>query len=385
MKLTLQTQLFPDADQAAKLQQAVGRFDAAADWLAGIAFDRRLADKYALQKIAYKELRERFGLPSDMAIRCIARVVEAYKRDKAIRPRFRTHAAVPYSMGKNIGFKGPDEVSISTLAGRVVVTFVMGKYQNERFGFSKGQCDLVLRSDGEWFLLVTVEVPEGTPIPSTDFIGVDLGVINIATDSDGGQHTGDDIEATRAEYAERRRVLDKAAAACKRRGKRPRNLRRAKLRQKKREQRFRKDVNHRISKKLVAKAKDTGRGIGLEDLQGIRDRHQFREPQRARMSGWAFFQLRTFIEYKAQLVGVPVALVDPRNTSRTCPECGHCEKANRKDRAGFECRVCGHRSHADLVGARDVASRARAAVNRPMVAKRHRESPGRVPRQATGL
>ena len=87
-------------------------------------------------------MRERFGLPSDMAIRCLAQVVEAYKRDKDVRPRFRTYAAVPYSMGKNIGFKGPDEVSISTLAGRVVVTFIMGQYQKERFGFSKGQCDL---------------------------------------------------------------------------------------------------------------------------------------------------------------------------------------------------------------------------------------------------
>ena len=386
MKLTLQTQLFPNADQAAKLQQAVEQFNAAAEWLAGIAFERRLANKFALQKIAYKELRERFGLPADMAIRCIARVVEAYKRDKDVRPKFRTRAAVPYSMGKNIGFKGPDRVSISTLAGRVVVAFVMGAYQAERFGLSKGQCDLVLRSDGKWFLLVTVDVPEGAAIPSTDFIGVDLGVINIATDSDGGQHTGDDIETTRTKYAERRRVLDKAAAACKRRGKRPQSIRRAKLRQKKREQRFRKDVNHRISKKLVAKAKDTGRGIGLEDLKGIRGRQRFRKPQRARMSGWAFFQLRTFIEYKAQLAGVPVALVDPRNTSRTCPECGHCEKANRKSQAEFECRVCGHCSHADLVGARNIASRARAAVNRPMVAKSHgEESSCRVPRQAAPL
>lgn len=89
------------------------------------------------------------------------------------------------------------------------------------------------------------------------------------------------------------------------------------------------------------------------------------------MSGWAFFPLRTFVESKAQLAGVLVVLVDPRNTSRTCPECGPCEKANRKSQAEFECRVCGHRSHADLVGARNIASRARAQVRVPMVAKRH--------------
>jgi putative transposase len=176
MKLTLQTQLLPDADQAAKLKATVGRFNEAADWLAGVASERKLSNKLALQKIAYRELRERFGLPADMAIRCIAQVVEASKRDKAKRPKFRRHAAVPFSMGKNIGFKGPDRVSISTLEGRVVVSFIMGAYQAERFGWSKGQCDLVLRRDGKWFLLVTVDVPDGTPIPPSDFLGVDLGV-----------------------------------------------------------------------------------------------------------------------------------------------------------------------------------------------------------------
>src|SRR4051794_34172556 len=114
MKLTLQLQLLPDPDQSARLKATVERFNAAADWLAGVAYQKQLANKYELQKLAYRELRERFALPADMAIRCIAQVVECYKRDKAIRPRFRKHAAVPYSMGKNIGFKGPDRVSIST-------------------------------------------------------------------------------------------------------------------------------------------------------------------------------------------------------------------------------------------------------------------------------
>jgi IS605 OrfB family transposase len=100
-------------------------------------------------------------------------------------------------------------------------------------------------------------------------------------------------------------------------------------------------VNHCISKGLVAKAKDTGRGIAVEDLEGIRDRTQFRKPQRFRVGGWAFFQLRQFITYKATLAGVVVVAVDPRNTSRTCSKCGHCEKANRKSQGEFECKGIG--------------------------------------------
>lgn len=207
MKLTLQTQLLPSSDHAVKLRATVERFNAAADWLAGIAFQRKLANKFALQKLCYTELRSRFGLPADTAIRCLAQVVETYKPDKNKRPRFRKHAAVPFSMGKNIGFKGPDRVSISTLEGRVVVPFVMGKYQEERFGWSRGQCDLVLRRDGQWFLLVTVDVPDGTKPPTTNFIGVDLGVENIAVASDGKQFSNRAIEAKRLAYASRRRAL----------------------------------------------------------------------------------------------------------------------------------------------------------------------------------
>ncbi|MGO9916178.1 MAG: RNA-guided endonuclease InsQ/TnpB family protein [Isosphaeraceae bacterium] len=375
MKLTLQTQLLPDAEAATKLKSTVERFNQAATWLTGVAFARKLANKFALQKLCYAELRERFGLPADTAIRCIAQVVVTYKRDKDKRPKFRKHASVPFSMGKNIGFKGPDRVSISTLDGRVVVPYVMGKYQAERFGFAKGQCDLVLRKDGKWFLLVTVDIPDEAKMPTKDFLGVDLGAINIAVDEDGDKHSSEPIEQVRRRNAGRRKTLDQAAAARKRRGKRPQNIRRAKCRQEQKEARFRKDVNHRISKKLVAKAKDTGRGIALEDLEGIRDRTQFRKPQRARISGWAFFQLRSFVEYKAALAGVPIELVDARNTSRTCPECGHCEKANRKSQSEFKCRHCGYSANADFVGARNIGSRARVAVNQPMVAKRHRDQP----------
>src|SRR4051794_1949969 len=104
MKLTLQVQLRPDAEAATRLKATVERFNEAADWLAGVAFERKLASKFLLQKLAYRELRERFGLPADTAIRCLAQVCEAYKRDRETRPKFRTHAAVPFSMGKNIGF-----------------------------------------------------------------------------------------------------------------------------------------------------------------------------------------------------------------------------------------------------------------------------------------
>jgi putative transposase len=121
------------------------------------------------------------------------------------------------------------------------------------------------------------------------------------------------------------------------------------------EARFRRHENHRISKDLVETAKRTGRGIALEDLEGIRERVTARGGDaRNRLSGWAFAQLGSFIGYKAQLAGVPVVYVDPRNTSRTCAECQHCERSNRKGQSEFQCKACGHEAHADVNAARNI-------------------------------
>ena len=181
-------------------------------------------------------------------------------------------------------------------------------------------------------------------------------MVNLAVDSDGETFRGEGVEAVRRRYAKHRRGLNKRGTKSARR-------RLCKVRR--REANFRRNENHIISKRLVEKAKATGRGIALEDLEGIRGRVNARRSQRSRLHGWAFHQLRQFVAYKAARAGVPVHFVDPRDTSRTCPECGHCHKRNRVNRDDFVCRGCGHRSAADLVGALNV--RSRAPVSAPIV------------------
>jgi putative transposase len=374
MKLTLQTRLLPDAAASARLKATVERFNEACNWLAGVVFEAKRSNRLELQRIAYRELRERFALPADTAIRAIARVADAFKRDKTKRPRFRKHAAVPYSMGKNIGFKGTDRVSISTLAGRVVVPFLMGAHQAERMGLKKGQCDLVLRKDGKWFLLVTVDVPERTRLPATDFLGVDLGIAQLATDSDGNAYSGAPIEQKRRKFNSRRKALGRAAGAKRRKGRQPKVIRRAQRLLTNKEARYRRDVNHGISKAIVGTAERSGRGIALENLKGIRGRVKARGGDaRNRLGGWAFAQLGTFLQYKARLAGVAVVRVEARNTSRQCAECGHIDKANRPSQSEFRCRACGHEAHADANAARNI--RARALVSGLKVAERHGAHP----------
>lgn len=368
MELTLQLKLLPTEDQATALRDTMARFNEACTWLAQHAFAQQCSNKLTLQRLYYHELRSRFGLSSQMAVRCLARVAGTYRRDKTLCPTFRPDAAMPYDQ-RIMRFDGLDQVSLLTLTGRVLIGFLIGPYHQQRFdAHEPRQCHLVVRDDRQWFLLVVVQVPDGTPIPPTDFLGVDLGVVNLATTSDGATHSGDGVEACRTRYAKYRQRLQRAAHVAQMDGKRPKNIRRALKRTARREARFRRDVNHCISKTLVAAATDNDCGIALEDLKDIRSRTRFRKPQRAKMTGWAFAQLRFFVEYKAQLAGVPVVLVDPRHTSQQCSVCGHIAKGNRPTQARFSCKHCGYTTNADVNAALNIRSRAR--VMAPIVAVR---------------
>jgi IS605 OrfB family transposase len=374
MKLTLQLQLLPDAGQKATLLETMERFNEAASFAAKVGFEAGVFSQPSIHERCYKEIRERFGLSAQMAVRAIGKAVEAFARDKTRCPSFKPHGAVTYDQ-RILGFKGLDKVSLWTLSGRMILPLIYGEYQGERFDRIKGQLDLIYRG-GKFFLYATIDLPEGAPIETKKFLGVDLGIVNIATDSDGGTHSGDDVERTRRRHHEnRQRFQKKRTKGTKKRLKKLAG----------REARFRKHENHRISKALVQQAKDTGRGISLENLDGLRDRTTVRAKDRPRHMGWSFFQLRSFVEYKAQLVGVPIVLVDPRNTSRTCNVCGHCEKANRKSQAEFLCKHCGHSANADLNAARNIRDRAECKPASKLAIDDPGWNPGEISRKATAL
>jgi putative transposase len=227
----------------------------------------------------------------------------------------------------------------------MILPLVYGEYQGERFDRIKGQCDLVLRR-GKWFLYATVDIPEQAPIVVADFLGIDLGIANIATDSDGGQYSGKPVEKVRRKHnLQRKRLGKKNSKGAKKKLKRIAG----------KEARFRKHQNHVISKTIVQTAKDTLRGISVEDLNDIRERLPvWSRDARNRLSGWSFAQLVGFLDYKAKLAGVSLVKVDPRNTSRTCSKCQHCEKDNRKSQEEFLCVSCGMSMNADVNAALNI-------------------------------
>jgi putative transposase len=354
MKLTINLKLRPSSEQHSYLVATLERANAACNVISETAWQTQTFGQYALHKATYYHIKVTSSLSAQMTIRCIAKVADAYKLDRNTPRTFRPHGSIAYD-DRILSFKPGDHVSLWTVAGRQTIPFVCGEYQRRFLPQRQGEADLVYFR-GTFYLSCTCTVEEPPETETSDLLGVDLGIVNIAMDSDGTGHSGAEVEHQRRVYAHRRRNLQRKRTPAAR----------LKLRHLTGTQaRYQRHVNHTISKILVSTAQRTGRGLALENLQGIRDRIRARRRQRARLANWSFAQLGYFVQYKARLAGVLVVFVDPWHTSQQCPHCLHTAKANRRTQAAFSCVSCGYAASADHVAALNIRSKARAAVNQP--------------------
>lgn len=179
------------------------------------------------------------------------------------------------------------------------------------------------------FVSVSVKVP---PITVTDkYIGVDLnttGHCAVATNPDTGKvwKMGKKAHYIHSKYKNMRKRLQKQGKYKK-------------VKQiKNKEQRILKDLNHKISRKIVNIARENGCGIKLEKLEGIRNNKKHRKSFNYSLNSWSFNQLQQMIDYKAKLLGIDVVYIDPHYTSQVCSKCGALGNRNGKV---FGCPKCG--------------------------------------------
>lgn len=357
MKLTAQVKLKPTHGQKEALLNTLTRVNEACNYISARAWETKTFRQYDLHKLVYYDTRERFGLRAQMTVRAIAKVADAYKAHKRCKRVFKPLGSIAFD-ARNLSWRthtNTPTVSISTMEGRQRIPFSAGERQRELLERRQGEADLLYRNN-EFYLYQCCDIGEPDSFVPDGWLGIDVGIVNIAVTSDGQIFSGDRIGAKRRHYEWRRASLQSVGTKSAKR-----RLRQLSGRQ----HRFQTDTNHCVSKTVVAAAKCTHRGIALEDLKGIRGRTKVRRGQRSRHSNWAFYQLRAFVQYKGLLAGVPVVLVDPRDTSKTCSKCGHCSKSNRPTRDKFCCTFCGHVAPADVNAAVNIA--AKATVNLPMV------------------
>ena len=183
MKQALIIKLVATQEQRGILLRTMERFNEACNYISQLAFDNRTASQVKLHHFAYRYLREYYGLSAQMAVRAVGKVVRQYRRDKSRLHGFRPHSAMVYD-SRILAWKGLDKVSILTLSGRLVIPTRIGEYQAAKVSPVVKETDLILRN-GIFYLAALVDVPEATPDDPVGTIGVDLGIVHLAVDSDG--------------------------------------------------------------------------------------------------------------------------------------------------------------------------------------------------------
>src|SRR5690554_1547146 len=218
----------------------------------------------------------------------------------------------------------------------------------------------VSQSSERWFVSIQTEREVAVPAPTGGAVGIDMGVARFATLSDGSHL------APLNSFKKHRVALRKAQQAMSRKTKFSNNWKKAKARVQKVQARIanaRRDTLHKAS----ATISQNHALVVLEDLQvgnmsrsakgsvaqpGRNVRQKSGLNRSILDQGW--YEFRRQLDYKLAWRGAHLIIVPPRNTSRTCPECGHVAAENRPSQARFACVECGYKANADHVAAINV-------------------------------
>lgn len=390
MKITLTAKLKLNhtREQKAALDAVTLSYRDALNYTSEQAFEMgKSSNQAAIQKQVYATLRERFGLGAQMACSVPRQVGATYKTlwtkvkqsaaKRAVNPKARRYKGLDqapkfvsrtlsYQYQRDYSFKKGQQVSISTLQGRLVLPYEgYAKHleyiaQGAEIGAGKLWYD---KRKKQYFLLVplSIELPDPDPMTHKQVVGVDVGMRYFATASNtSGKALFKSGKATlrKAErYAKARKSLQQKGT---------RSATRRLVALSGRERRFIADTNASLASEILSRFPHAF--IGVEELTGVRDRTERRSRKGSsektrkanrRRARWSYAELLGFLAYKAPLVGSMVVKVDAHYTSQTCPKCGHCSRDNRPQKGlMFVCESCGYQLHADLVGSRNVGLRA---------------------------
>ena len=341
--------------------------------------------KRFLHKVQYERIKEECpSLPTGL-VQCARDVaVEAVKAwnvkrtklkrkhpkkaERMRRPSMKEKCTMRYDV-RTVTMRG-SQLTFSTCGKRIRTIISIPKFFTGRYSPSEGWklkgANIGMDRKGRVFVNLIYECPD-PEIENNDgkIVGLDRGVYNIVTTSEGVHYGAKDARRVKRKYSHVRSELQKKGTrSAKRRLKAISSC----------EKRFVQDQNHCISKELADSDGDVSVYV-LEDLSSmnmLRLRGKSNKTMRKWLSNWSYSDLEFKLIYKCKKNGIRVEFVDARYTSQKCSVCKTIDKASRKGNR-YTCRHCGNNMHADTnaaINIRDnyitrVGQSGQAAVNQP--------------------
>jgi putative transposase len=298
--------------------------------------------------------------PLQQSLKDLERAYANFFATRAEFPRFK-------KKGRHDRFRYPDpkQIKLDQANSRLFLPKLGWiRYRNSREVLGTVKHVTVIQSNGAWFVSIQTEREVAPPThPATSMVGIDMGITRFATLSDGSH-----IEPLNS-FRTHQQALAKAQRAMSRKTKFSQNWGKAKAKVSQLHARIgnaRRDFLH----KTTTTISKNHAMVCLEDLQvrnmstsaaGSSDspgRHvKAKSGLNTSILDQGWFEFRRQLEYKQVWRGGEVLAVPPRNTSRTCPCCGHVSADNRQTQAQFACVECGYANHADVVGAINILAR----------------------------
>ncbi len=341
--------------------------------------------KRFLHKVQYERIKEECPTLPTGLIQCARDVaVEAVKAwnvkrtklkrkhpkkaERMRRPSMKEKCTMRYDV-RTVTLRG-SQLTFSTCDRRVKAIISIPGFFTERYPDSEGWklkgANIGIDRKGRVFVNLIYECPDYDTVENDGrIVGLDRGVYNIVTTSDGTHYGAKDARRVKRKYNHVRSELqEKGTRSARRRLKAISGC----------EKRFVHDQNHCISKKLANTEGDVSIYV-LEDLSSmnmLRLRGKSNKTMRKWLSAWSYSDLEYKLIYKCQRNGIRVEFVDARYTSQKCSVCKTIDKASRKGNR-YVCRHCGNSMHADVnaaINIRDnyitrVQQSGQAAVNQP--------------------
>ncbi len=295
--------------------------------------------------------------PQQQTLKDLDRAYGNFFAKRADFPRFKKKG-----QGDSFRYPDPKQFKLDQRISRIYLPKLGWiRYRNSREVLGALKNVTVSQANGRWFFSVQTERHVEAAVPvSTSAVGIDMGIARFATLSDGS------YLAPLNSFKRHEAALRRAQQAMSRKQKFSSNWKKAKARVARVHSRIanaRRDYLH----KATTTISQNHAMVCIEDLQvrnmsrssaGSREAPGRSVKAKSGLNkaildqGW--FEFRRQLAYKLTWNGGYLVVVPPKNTSRTCPCCGHVDAGNRLSQAVFACVACSHEAHADVVGAINV-------------------------------
>jgi len=295
---TVKCKLQVNIEQATILLETLGRFANACNDILQVSLDNKTTNKVKLQHLCYHAIKEKYGLHANLVIRAIARVAGAAKKKrKQSKPRKFKSTSMSLDARTFSFIEKREEVSIATINGRLKLKLDIGNFQRGLLAGQKPTAATLCynRRTKEFYIHIVVNREVPFPPKDGNIIGIDRGIYNLATTSTGLKFSGRQAMHVRRHYSKLRQSLQaKGTKGAKR------LLRRLSGK----EQRWMRDLNHRISKAIVQSCQ-LGDTIVMEDLKHIRNRIKVAKKQRQIQHSWLLGNSASLLNTKLLNMALP--------------------------------------------------------------------------------